>query len=164
MDDVANMTAAWAETQRAAYAAIRAAGGYSWQFLNCEPGSKLCGGNTQNAPGWNQTDPRAQCASYMRAQCGAPTSSPQARDYALFFGFTRVTHHQQFPLPSFMQDLAAFLLIRGPYAWIGFGWQGCIGGTNPFVQPPELKADYGVPMVRAEARNRDRATDRREMG
>jgi hypothetical protein len=24
-----------------------------------------------------------------------------------------------------LQDLAAFLLVRGPYAWLGWGWKGC---------------------------------------
>lgn len=46
-------------------------------------------------------------------------------------------------------DLTNFLLIRGPYAWIGHGWQGCgqpladQGGGYPF--PSEFKVDYGTP-------------------
>jgi hypothetical protein len=27
-----------------------------------------------------------------------------------------------------MQDLASFLVVRGPYAWLGYGWQGCTNG------------------------------------
>ena len=46
-------------------------------------------------------------------------------------------------------DLANFMLIRGPYAWIGHGWQGCgqpkadAGGGYPF--PPEYHTDFGEP-------------------
>ena len=41
------------------------------------------------------------------------------------------------------------MLIRGPYAWIGHGWQGCgqpkadAGGGYPF--PPEYHTDFGEP-------------------
>ena len=50
----------------------------------------------------------------------------------------------------FGQDLASFLLIRGDYAWLGHGWQGCAqpeadaGGGYPF--PPQLHADFGTPL------------------
>ncbi len=43
------------------------------------------------------------------------------------------------------QDLAAFLLVRGPYAAFGYGWTGCADATHPFTRPPALEADYGVP-------------------
>ena len=54
------------------------------------------------------------------------------------------------PSASFEQDLANFLLIRGPYAWLGHGWQGCDqpsadeGGGYPF--PPQLHTDFGTPL------------------
>ena len=52
--------------------------------------------------------------------------------------------------PTDGQDLASFLLIRGKYAWLGHGWQGCSqpeadrGGGYPF--PPQLNADFGTPL------------------
>merc|ERR1712050_582171 len=78
------------------------------------------------------------------------------------FGFTRATHDdplfaQNLTLPYFRQDLATFLLVRGPYAWLGYGFQGCASnftnGTFPgnswresgYVWPSLLDADFGVP-------------------
>ena len=45
------------------------------------------------------------------------------------------------------QDLALFLLTRGPYAFFGYGWSGCVSpdGSHPFTRPSELDVDYGVP-------------------
>jgi hypothetical protein len=45
-------------------------------------------------------------------------------------------------LPNLPQDLATFLLLRGPYAFLGFGWSGC---GNEIAFPDELRVDYGVP-------------------
>ena len=48
------------------------------------------------------------------------------------------------------QDLVSFLLIRGPYAYFGHGWQGCAqpladqGGGYPF--PSQLNTDFGTPL------------------
>ena len=50
-----------------------------------------------------------------------------------------------FPLPSPDQDLAAFLLSRGPYAFFGYGWAGCIDASHPFTRPPSLEIEYGEP-------------------
>jgi len=74
-------------------------------------------------------------------------------------------------LPWFEQDLATFLLVRGPFAWIGYTWSGCTDtayppGCNldcnaddckpcrfpkardsaPFTKPEGLGADYGEPV------------------
>jgi hypothetical protein len=46
---------------------------------------------------------------------------------------------------SVLRDVAAFLLVRGPYAWLGHGWQGC-STTGPGAPPAALLADYGVPL------------------
>lgn len=78
----------------------------------------------------------------MRTNCG-PTTPPQTG--ALFFGYSRVKHTQAWPLPSPDQDLAAFLLTRGPYAWIGYGWTGCVDATHPFTRPASLDTEYGDP-------------------
>merc|ERR1712187_243564 len=51
------------------------------------------------------------------------------------------------------QDLAAFLLLRGPYAWIGYNWVGCVGsppldrGKRPqdIEYPRAFAFDYGTP-------------------
>lgn len=71
------------------------------------------------------------------------------------------------PLPQFEEDLAYFLLIRGPYAWLGYGWVSCdvrvdIWGASNLLslnhehrcpvqidydyRQAELQADYGTPL------------------
>lgn len=97
----------------------------------------------QTAPGWNQTDPASTCQSYMRTNCGAASPSQNG---TLFFGYSRSKHSQPWPLPSPDQDLAAFLLTRGPYAYFGYGWSGCASSSAPFTRPANLDADYGEPV------------------
>eukprot|EP00656_Telonema_subtile_P038227 TRINITY_DN42904_c0_g1_i1.p1 TRINITY_DN42904_c0_g1~~TRINITY_DN42904_c0_g1_i1.p1 ORF type:complete len:109 (+),score=24.61 TRINITY_DN42904_c0_g1_i1:50-376(+) len=50
---------------------------------------------------------------------------------------------KQFPLPSPVEDIATFLLVRGEYAWMGYGWLGC---TDSYERPPELNTDVGTPV------------------
>ncbi len=42
-------------------------------------------------------------------------------------------------------DLATFLLARGDYAWIGYGWIGCAPNMD-YYRPKELDIDYGIPI------------------
>ena len=44
---------------------------------------------------------------------------------------------------AIVQDIVNFLLIRGPYGYIGNGWSGC---SHPYEFPPELNGDYGEPL------------------
>ena len=81
--------------------------------------------------------------------CASPASCCTVSDYST----------KQPPYPgcsppaaptAFEQDLVNFLLIRGKYAWLGHGWEGCAqpqadaGGGYPF--PPSLNADFGTPL------------------
>ena len=45
-------------------------------------------------------------------------------------------------LPYLKQDLAAFLLTRGPHAFLGHSWLGC---SKNYAFPPPLNVDYGEP-------------------
>jgi hypothetical protein len=79
---------------------------------------------------------------------------------AMMYAYTQVTespHRPFFPngsLPAFKQDLASFLLARGPYAWLGSGWEGChnsnyYDGGAPYFnefRPEGLDVDYGTPL------------------
>jgi len=166
-EEIAKQVAGWRANQAAAQARILSAKAYNWQLLNCEyvPNSThTCSGAPQTAPHRNQTDPRAQCTEWMRSTgCVAPsaeTCTPQQpcalSELALFFGFTRVHHHQPLVtpgvLPAYMQDLATFLLVRGPYAWLGYGWQGCTEGPTHGMQSgygfwgKEMDENYGEPL------------------
>ena len=39
-----------------------------------------------------------------------------------------------------------FLLSRGPYAFFGYGWTGCVDASHPFTRPPSIDREYGVPL------------------
>ena len=47
----------------------------------------------------------------------------------------------------------SFLLVRGDYAWIGFGFKGCPQDAN-YTLPPDFQTDYG----KATGRCRETAT------
>ena len=132
--EVDEMVAAWSANQQAWRDALVAAGKWEWFLFY---------GGQQTAPGQNQTCGQCSCAAYLKANCGA--SSP-SQNGTLFYGYSRTAHSKPFPLPSPDQDLAAFLLTRGPYAYFGYGWTGCIDATHPFTRPPSLDVDYGAPV------------------
>ena len=47
------------------------------------------------------------------------------------------------------EDLATFLLARGDYGWIGYGWIGCTSaskGALQYYRPAALDVDYGTPL------------------
>jgi hypothetical protein len=48
--------------------------------------------------------------------------------------------------PDAIDELATFLLVRGPYAFIGYTWQGCV---PPPSLPFALTRDVGVPLGNA---------------
>ena len=48
------------------------------------------------------------------------------------------------PPPAVDIDLAFFLLVRGPFAWIGFNWLGC--DYEWWALPPQLRTEYGEPL------------------
>ena len=54
-------------------------------------------------------------------------------------------------LPKLAQDVAQFMLVRGPYAWLGLGFVSCHPGTNYSLPDAELGRDYGVPLENCTA-------------
>ena len=42
-----------------------------------------------------------------------------------------------------VQDIANFLLVRGPYAFLGHGWLGC---SRTYEVPEQLSWDNGEPL------------------
>ncbi len=153
--EISRVVEGWRENEAAAQAKILNSKAFNWQLLNCayKPNAThTCAGAPQTAPGreQNASAAKAQCTSWMRdwgcsnATAGkAETAGTSARttgtsqpsvaltDMALFFGFSRVSHHQPLTsdgvLPAYMQDLATFLLVRGPYgASSKQRYHGCI--------------------------------------
>jgi hypothetical protein len=106
--DVSAMVSAWQSNQQAWRDALVAAGLFEWFLFY---------GGQQTAPGQNQTCGQCTCASYLRANCGPDAGSQNG---TLFYGYSRAEHTKPFPLPTPDQDLAMFLLSRGPYAYFGY--------------------------------------------
>ena len=132
--DVAAMIAAWSANVQAYRDALVAAELFEWYLMY---------GGQQTAPGQNQTCGQCTCASFLEAQCAADAGAQQG---TLFYGYSRSVHTQPWPLPTPDQDLAMFLLARGPYAFFGYGWSGCASATRPFTRPPSLDREYGAPL------------------
>ena len=57
---------------------------------------------------------------------------------------TYTTNHTNLEWTQFEVDLAVFLLVRGDYAWIGYGWNGCHSSWM-YQWNSMLNIDYGVP-------------------
>lgn len=134
--DTDALTAGWAGTVAAVAAAVNERGGFLWnQFVT-----------VATPPPGNAS----QCAAFFRDACGEGGrffGAPVLHAYSE--GAGRVFD----PLPAFTQDLAAFLLLRGPHAWLGYNWNGCSFGAQPpggrngqkWSFPPELDVDVGEP-------------------
>ena len=83
---------------------------------------------------------QSTCAAKLRQMCNA-TGHAKSHSHALFYSFSR-------PPPqvaqSLMQDLANFMLVRGPFAWLGSGWHGC---DQVYDRPALLDSlDVGTPV------------------
>lgn len=117
------------------------AGCWDLQYYDVAAGAKLglytCGAKAPNGePATQQwesfgmqhdgtiTTPAGLCITAPATQPPAPPSDPYA-------GVVDLHEH-----------LASFLLMRGPYAWIGYAWVGC---SQPYVRPKALDTDYGTP-------------------
>jgi hypothetical protein len=104
----------------------------AWQLM-------WTGGNVE---GVGNTCPHAivskgNCASTLRSLC-SETAPPQTR--AMMYA---INSHRPDVMPEVKQDLANFLLVRGPFAWLGHGWKGC---SQHYPFPPEFNQDYGEPI------------------
>lgn len=128
-EDFNSIAAAWHTNVITAKAVSVAAGGFSWQLLF-----------------GRSTPPKGQeCVEFFRAAC-APHSAEY--DSALMVTFAGEGNRA----PYWEDDLATFLLIRGPFAWIGHDFNSCSLGSQPvggagqmYERPPALDVDYGIP-------------------
>ena len=95
--DTTAITAAYRETWGLVQQAVIGAGAFAWQYLRQT--TAPVGANESTCTAWVRDWRDAASGAYMQEW-----SNPTKR-----------------PLPSVESDLAAFLLVRGPYAWIGYG-------------------------------------------
>ena len=81
---------------------------------------------------------KTECTSWMRGEGMRLNGSSTA----LMFEYASLNDTKA----EFMVDLAIFLLIRGDYAWLGYGWNGCHDSWVYMDWDEMLDKDYGVPL------------------
>ena len=135
--DLQDIIRAYRWVAETVYRAIVGRGKFAWNlFLNNDPNCAACGDCPQP---WVR---RQICAADLRRHCHA-AAPVQTR--ALLYGFSPGSCKGTDPrhLTELQQDLANFLLIRGPYAYLGNGWSGC---SVAYPYPAQhFNADYGTP-------------------
>ena len=108
--DLAQLTADYQANMAALRDRTLAAGKFAWQLL-------WTGGPPDNIGSCGAYPLVAQksCAADLRTFCNA-TAAPQVR--AMMYGLSGEPEGRS---DTLLQDLANFLLIRGPFAWLGWG-------------------------------------------
>jgi hypothetical protein len=124
--DVAAQKAAYELTMKAATTAMLAAG--KWPYPLFEWASAPVGGV-------------GSCIAFFKSRDGYAY-----QDYAMLYTLT---------LPvtpvSLTVDIVTFLLLRGPYAWFGYSWQGCTTNDIPGFEgtsyiDTDILPEMGVPL------------------
>lgn len=156
--DVADITDGWCNMMKQTQATILDKGGFDWRMFS--PGSGTCSGPPFAAgeltEGIEGAAGLLTCTEYMRQECSSgPNSTLQesAMMYGMGKGCSLVTDKATGYPVDFEQHLASFLVLRGPYAWLGWAWVGCSGnrgkGSGSVPLPPTPKemfaTDYGTP-------------------
>lgn len=135
-EDVRDITNGWKETQARALSAIAAAGGWAFPLFG------FTGVPVQHDG----------CAEWLRNDCSG-RSNPDPQTNAIFQPMRLKDGNVPSSFIDVESDVAHFLLVRGPHAFIGTGWVGCVpdngpdgGGHNQtYVRPELFDRDYGVP-------------------
>ena len=119
--DTTAMKAAYDETFGLVIESVIGAGGFAWQAL---------------------AETSLPAAEQGVAACDAWfTAAHSLHSCAYMHEVFNATHR---PLAAVNEDLAAFLIARGQYAWIGYGWIGC---TTDYEFPDAWTLDYGEPLT-----------------
>ncbi len=137
--DIADITNAWLAAMTVAQQYILDHGGYTWSLI---PGQ-------DNANASPLVVNKGNCVSHLTEACSAANRWQSA---PLMHGINMGTGNGT--LPSLDADIAAFLLMRGPWAFTGAGYWGMswpVGqtwnSTNvPVPRPIQMDADYGKPL------------------
>jgi len=141
-EDIKDLAIAWDENMEAIQKAILDKGGYTWSLIHGQ----------SNANASPQLLSQDMCADLLRTACVVDSEWQVS---SKLFGLTIVDNE-----PSQVEeDVAFFLLARGPYAWLGWGTWGM---TWPFnaepahgelpplpngvPRPSLIDQDFGVPV------------------
>ena len=93
--------------------------------------------------------PGTECTAQLQAACAA--GSPQQTRMTLHS--LSIRRHSPGWATDPAGDVARFLLTRGPFAFLGTGWVGCVDGwfelptyNESYARPAALDVDYGTPV------------------
>jgi len=137
--ELTDITKAYWSNMAEVFKTVLARGKFSWQLLFTGQGSNSIQDIATTCPG--PLVHKTTCAADLRKLCS--TSSP-AQSRFMMYAFTPGSCNMDpSVLSEFDQDLANFLLVRGPYAALGHGWLGC---SRKYLFPDALNKDYGQPM------------------
>eukprot|EP00041_Stephanoeca_diplocostata_P015029 m.284140 g.284140 ORF g.284140 m.284140 type:complete len:322 (-) comp19899_c0_seq12:227-1192(-) len=134
--DVADITAGWAKNFAACQDAIVKHGGFNWQLF-----------------GTSKSPNKQKCRSFFQDAC---TNTSNFQTSAMHFELDVQIAKQPAPwiVKDASVDVASFLLARGDYTWLGYGWMGCGCGweddgtldCGAYPRPKQLDVDYGTPL------------------
>ena len=134
--DVHDLVLAWRNTTAQVLRAVHRAGGWAWQMF------------TEAGP----PEPTANVDSCIEQYRGACQPTSKQQQNMCSYKLTLSDRHSPGSLTDPDGDVAKFLILRGPYAFLGTAWVGCVGeGTSrhsneSYVRPPSFERDYGTPV------------------
>lgn len=138
-DEMSALVGAYKASMRALKEKALSMGGF-WVQLMDGYGSKL-GPSWKCFPKCNHPIPAENCKAVLKKLCvGANRSAtPSTWDKLQLYNVPA----RRYISPQNLTDYTAeFLLTRGPYAMIGYGWQGC---DIKYPRVKEWDMDFGVP-------------------
>lgn len=141
-EDIKELTLAWEDNMGAAQKKILELGGYTWSLI---PGQS-------NANASPLLLNKENCETLLKQAC---QKESQWQKLPLLFGLTVNGTN----ILQLKEDMAFFLLARGPYAWLGWGVWGMTWPFNPepahgglppsphgVPRPDIIDQDYGEPL------------------
>jgi len=135
--DLAEMMAAYNSNMAQVYEAVLTRGKFSWQQFYA---GQL--GNVASTTPTPLIRNNITCALDLRRFCTPPGRDIVQSRFLMYAFSPGGGNPGALELLEFEQDLANFLLVRGPYAVLGHGWLGC---SNIYTFPDALNLDYGEP-------------------
>lgn len=133
--DTASLKQEWTKTLEMLRREVIARGKFTWQMF------------TQSTDLPADT---SSCMAYFADACRPRGGKRYGVPWVYEFTDARIGRK----LPKVKEDLATFLLARGDYAWIGYGWIGCAPQVE-YYRPPALDVDYGMPVGNATCKGDD---------
>lgn len=128
--DVADITRGWLQAMTDIQKYVLDAGAYTWSLI---PGQ-------DNANAEPLIITQGNCAARLEEACSASNHWQTA---PLMHGINIGNGNGTFP--SIDADIASFLLMRGPWAFTGYGQWGMSWPTSVSI-PPQMTEDYGAPI------------------